>query len=417
MTRRQLAEHRREPQTRRGESTRDLLLDSAIQLLSSEGYQSASVAGICRDAGVSNSSFYQYYSDKFDIYREIVDQLSQRFVSELKRASTTHSDPLTRFREMNRAYFEVFRAEHQSYQIFRESEFIDQTIARGFYKPIVDLYQELFSQKNGKSAFISEDPRTTAWMLKGLQEFTSMRWLIWGRTQPKNGQSAASADPTETTAQFVLNGLGFEEFELPTFDHILAQRKSHSQRESSTRRALLNAAERHFGMNGYHNASVSDITRDAGVAQGTFYIYFPSKLAIFSQLVQQINEELIDSIRGAIDDWSDRKSIETLGFQAFFKFIREHPNAYRIVREAEFVDQATGQGYYRRIAAGYVKGLQASMERGEIHQYPPETLAYCLMGIGHFAGMKWLVWDDYNELPPEVFAEIMRFISNGVLAD
>ncbi|HEY6799250.1 MAG TPA: helix-turn-helix domain-containing protein, partial [Agromyces sp.] len=45
-----------------------------------------------------------------------------------------------------------------------------------------------------------------------------------------------------------------------------------------TRRRLLAAAERVFADHGYHEASVSRITDRAGVGQGTFYLYFDSKL-------------------------------------------------------------------------------------------------------------------------------------------
>jgi AcrR family transcriptional regulator len=49
-------------------------------------------------------------------------------------------------------------------------------------------------------------------------------------------------------------------------------------------RALLNAAAEEFGEKGFHDAAISQITARAGVATGSFYVYFDSKEAIFRRL-------------------------------------------------------------------------------------------------------------------------------------
>ena len=50
-----------------------------------------------------------------------------------------------------------------------------------------------------------------------------------------------------------------------------------TSRGQRTRNKLLDAAEQVFGEQGYEKASIVEITRTAGVAQGTFYVYFESK--------------------------------------------------------------------------------------------------------------------------------------------
>ena len=58
-----------------------------------------------------------------------------------------------------------------------------------------------------------------------------------------------------------------------------------------TRQALLDAAEEVFGEYSYDRASIAEITRRAGVAQGTFYVYFPDKTAAFVELVHDLNHD------------------------------------------------------------------------------------------------------------------------------
>ena len=56
-----------------------------------------------------------------------------------------------------------------------------------------------------------------------------------------------------------------------------------------TRGRLLEAAEHVFGELGFYDASIVKITEEAGVAQGTFYLYFASKKDIFDELVRDLN--------------------------------------------------------------------------------------------------------------------------------
>ena len=53
------------------------------------------------------------------------------------------------------------------------------------------------------------------------------------------------------------------------------------EQSSHTKRRLVSAAVDVFDENGFQKARVSDIVSRAGVAQGTFYLYFKSKEEIF----------------------------------------------------------------------------------------------------------------------------------------
>jgi len=184
-------------------------------------------------------------------------------------------------------------------------------------------------------------------------------------------------------------------------------------RGQATRRRLLNAAEEVFGTKGFERASIVDVTRGAGVAQGTFYVYFPDKQAIFTELVTELGHDLRRHIAEAVEGQSDRLAVERAGFRAFFQFIGAHRNLYRIVRQAEFVDEELYRGYYRRLAAGYAGGLEAAMRAGQVSRLDAETLAYCLMGIGDFLGMRWVLWEE-RDPPAHVIATMTALIHHGI---
>ena len=63
-----------------------------------------------------------------------------------------------------------------------------------------------------------------------------------------------------------------------------------TKRGRRTREKLLHAAEAEFGENGFADTSIASITQRAGVALGTFYVYFESKEEIFRALVSYMGE-------------------------------------------------------------------------------------------------------------------------------
>jgi len=67
--------------------------------------------------------------------------------------------------------------------------------------------------------------------------------------------------------------------------------------QSETKKRLINSAIKLFSKNGYFNTKVSDIVKDAGVAQGTFYLYFKSKEEMFIYIVQEIVDKIKQQIK------------------------------------------------------------------------------------------------------------------------
>lgn len=193
-------------------------------------------------------------------------------------------------------------------------------------------------------------------------------------------------------------------------------------RGEATRRRILDAAEEVFGEFGYYEAGVAEITRRAGIAQGTFYIYFHSKNEVFAEVVEDMGKKLRAAIRKAIADTPDRLEIERRGFAVFFEFASVHRRLYQIVQEAERIAPEAAQAYYRGISQGYERALRSAMEAGTIRSLNPEAITYALMGVGHFVALRWIVWPHREEettehmpyLPEDIFDSVMDFIAHGL---
>lgn len=208
-------------------------------------------------------------------------------------------------------------------------------------------------------------------------------------------------------------------------------------RGTRTRTKLLEAAESVFADLGYSEASIVRITEAAGVAQGTFYLYFSSKLEIFEELVEDLNRRVRHAMTEASAGATNRIESERAGFRGFFEFTAEHPALYRIVREAEFVSPDALRMHYSRIVEGYISGLSIAKDAGEIGDIDPEIVAWILMGIGEMVGMRWVLWggrggadgtgatdavggasdptaSGTSAVPPAVFEQMMQFIQRGL---
>jgi AcrR family transcriptional regulator len=184
-------------------------------------------------------------------------------------------------------------------------------------------------------------------------------------------------------------------------------------RGEATRRKLLDAAELEFGERGFHAASISAITGRAGVAQGTFYLYFPSKEEILRELVRYMGRELRRSLSEATRDSRDRLETERKGLRAFAEFSLAHENLYRIVMQSQFVDEQIYREYYRTLANAYTEALERAQSAGEIKEGHAESLAWALMGIAHFVGLRYAIWE--KERPPEeAFETLFEMISHGL---
>ncbi|MBX3098089.1 MAG: TetR/AcrR family transcriptional regulator [Salinibacterium sp.] len=201
-------------------------------------------------------------------------------------------------------------------------------------------------------------------------------------------------------------------------------------RGNRTRAKLLAAAEVVFARFGYTESSIVRITEEAGVGQGTFYLYFSSKLEIFEELVDDLNRRVRHAMSEASAGSSNRIESERAGFRAFFAFTAEHPALYRVVREAEFVSPRALRSHYSNIVEGYISGLQEAREAGEVGDVDPTVAAWALMGIGEMIGMRWVLWGDganvgdgadptasgTSKVPDHVFDEMMRFVRRALTA-
>lgn len=170
-----------------------------------------------------------------------------------------------------------------------------------------------------------------------------------------------------------------------------------TERGRKSLRKLLDAAALEFGEKGFHDASISGITRRAGMALGSFYTYFDSKDALFRALVNDLSARVGEEAGKALAGGHDALAAERAAFSAFLNFAREHQEIYRIIDEAEFVDPDSFRAHYESAAQRIHERLQRGVASGELRPDLDEACAWAIMGMNVFLGLKYAVWSDDRE--------------------
>ncbi len=173
-------------------------------------------------------------------------------------------------------------------------------------------------------------------------------------------------------------------------------------------RKLLDAAAVEFGENGFHEASITGITRRAGTALGSFYTYFDSKDEIFRALVDDLSGKVREAAREALREPLPALETEQAALAAFLRFAREHKEIYRIIDECEFVDPASFRIHYESTARRIRERLSEGARKGELREGLGEAHAWAIMGMNVFLGLRYAVWS--NEGTPESLAELANSI-------
>jgi AcrR family transcriptional regulator len=184
-------------------------------------------------------------------------------------------------------------------------------------------------------------------------------------------------------------------------------------RGRETLRRLLDAAAAEFGERGFHEASISGITRRAGTALGSFYTYFDSKDSIFSALVTHMSQSVAAAAAAAVAPGSTGVRREREALAGFLAFARQHKELYRIIDEAEFADPEAYRAHYMGTAKRIAARFDESVAAGTMSPGDNEVRAWATMGMNVFLGLRFGVWGEERE-PDDVAAEAERLLRDGL---
>jgi len=90
---------------------REALLETAFNLVDSEGVEGLSMRALARETGVSSAAPFRHFADKQLLLQAVAEKASENLQQKLDEAARDRDDALTQFRAMTVAYVR-FAAEH-----------------------------------------------------------------------------------------------------------------------------------------------------------------------------------------------------------------------------------------------------------------------------------------------------------------
>jgi AcrR family transcriptional regulator len=198
-----------------------------------------------------------------------------------------------------------------------------------------------------------------------------------------------------------------------------AGRRSPALRDER-RAQLVDAARDVFGQKGYHAATVDDITRAAGVAKGTFYLYFEEKREVYYELVRtflrhvkDIGASVAREVRTAQDFFARS---EDAANELVRVFLEHHKLARLTYRESMSLDaelERLLRDFYRDLARVEADNVRLGIELGLFRQVDPMICAYAHIGMVERVALALL----HEPSPPEpklVARELLSIAFEGL---
>jgi TetR/AcrR family transcriptional regulator, fatty acid metabolism regulator protein len=178
---------------------------------------------------------------------------------------------------------------------------------------------------------------------------------------------------------------------------------AHSAAATDKRERILDAAERVFAQRGFFHARVSEIARDAGVADGTIYLYFKSKDDLLISLFETRMERVSSAITAALATAGDAPPARLAAFVGTYAdLVAQNPALAEVLvvelrQSAKFMKQGQNPafGEFLKVLAGIIADGQ---QRGAFEPSPPAPIAArAIFGMLDELALAWVLGRDRPE--------------------
>jgi AcrR family transcriptional regulator len=183
---------------------------------------------------------------------------------------------------------------------------------------------------------------------------------------------------------------------------------------SARREQILDVALEVFGRAGYHGASMNDVAEAAGVTKPVLYQHFDSKRELYRALLEEVGTRLLSAIAKATADAPDGKSQTQRGFQAYFRWVAEDHDEFKLLygggtrRDDEFRDTIR---HVTDEAADAIAPLIAV----DIEPEHRRTIAHALVGLAEGASRRLVELGESFD-PDEVARQVSDLAWAGLRA-
>jgi AcrR family transcriptional regulator len=182
------------------------------------------------------------------------------------------------------------------------------------------------------------------------------------------------------------------------------------------RAELLKIAREVLAEKGFEATTISEIVSRAGVAQGTFYLYFPSKISLVVTLAQEMQSNIEAALRASYAEAKNLDEMIDRSVEAAFRIMGQYRDILALVHsgirwlEAEEAHENIFSPYHSLIA----ETIRRAQDMGAVSPtINPEVTAVLIVGSIYYAADQCYVY--HSPFSPETYiAEAARFIRQAL---
>lgn len=182
------------------------------------------------------------------------------------------------------------------------------------------------------------------------------------------------------------------------------------------RAEILKAGREVLAEKGLDAARISEIVARAGVAQGTFYLYFPSKTSLVLALVEEMARQNMEAIQQAIAGASSIFEMIDRGVRASFENMARNSDIARVVRSRIGLTEIYSEceRMFEPLHHFVADLLREGIAKGEVDpEVNPDISSRLVSGVVENASDYCYVYG-FLEPNEELVAELVRFVQRSL---
>lgn len=157
------------------------------------------------------------------------------------------------------------------------------------------------------------------------------------------------------------------------------------------RAQLLAVALEVFVEQGYHSASMDEISDRAGVSKPVLYQHFPGKLDLYLALLEASADRVVESVREALASTTDNKRRVQATMAHWYDYVSEESAAFRLVFESDLTNEpAVRQQVDRVLHESAALIAVVIQEDTGLPEPASHLLSVSLVGMGQVGARYWL---------------------------
>jgi AcrR family transcriptional regulator len=368
-------------------TTKQKIIDSAIELFSKDSYEKVSVAQICKNANISNGIIYNYFRNKEELFTYLIEEITNRIEKQFKKIKgKTLQDRLESFIILN---IEITVKEFLLVRVYRESQYkfikYEQKLRKVYLKAMKVVYGRELKE------------------LEYLFIISGIRYIN------VNFVKRNLEVDEKFLAHILLNGFfDKSDLEVKSFENMDFYLRTLFN-SSNKRHKLLEVGETLFGKTNYYKVTINDIAKEAQIAVGSFYHFYENKEIFLREIVANLKKTTLNFLKDNVQEGFSENETHILFLYLLFEFYGKSPHKYELLRTSEFIVEDMVTNYNNSLNDLYIKTMENLPYKFE----EKRIISSVLLGISHYTGIELFFTNNVKD-KDKFLKEMKNYFANGL---